>query len=119
VAEYDALVERIQKRVEGAIPHGASVAVVTRGDERLLRLGRRRTMHLPHDDRGRYLGHHPTDSVEAVAFLEAARARGAQFVLFPATARWWLEHYAELASHLETIGEIVYSEDETCLIYSM
>jgi GT2 family glycosyltransferase len=119
MAEYDALVERIRKTVEGAIPDGASVAVVTRGDERLLRLGRRRAMHFPHDDRGRYVGHHPADSVEAIAYLEAARVRGAQFVLFPATARWWLEYYVELASHLKTIGELVHSEEETCLIYSM
>jgi hypothetical protein len=49
-------------------------------------------------DLGRYL----TSSEEAVAHLEALRARGGEFVVFPATSLWWLEHYGGFGEYLRT-----------------
>ena len=90
----------------------------SRGDERLLDLAGRRAWHFPQQD-GVYAGHHPGDSAEAIAQLEALRARGGEFLLFPQTGMWWLEHYTELASHLERSARPVVREQGTCVIYDL
>ena len=45
---------------------------------------------------GTYAGHHPADSAEAIAHLEALRAKGAEYIVFPQTALWWLDYYDAL-----------------------
>jgi hypothetical protein len=82
------------------LPTGAVVLVVSRGDEALVDLPGRRGWHFPQAPGGEYAGHHPSDGVEAVEHLEDLRARGAEFLVIPATSRWWLDHYVELAEHL-------------------
>ena len=100
---YRRLVERIRAAVGEAVPAGASVLVVSRGDRDLVRLDNGRAAgHFPQDADGSYLGHHPRDSKEAVAHLEALRRGGAQYLVLPATSYWWLEHYADFAEHLRS-----------------
>jgi hypothetical protein len=41
---------------------------------------------------------------------------GAEFLLVPATAFWWLDHYAEFAVRLET-G--LYHLDRDCAIFDL
>ena len=43
---------------------------------------------------GAYDSSRPRDSEEAIDRLEAIRARGAQYLLLPATAFWWLDRSA-------------------------
>ena len=57
------------------VPAAATVLVVTRGDEDLLELGDRRGRHFPEDADGRYSGHHPKDSQEAIDRLERCGRR--------------------------------------------
>lgn len=100
---YRRLVERVRAAVGENIPAGASVLVVSRGDRDLIRLdGDLAGGHFPQDADGGYLGHHPSDSKEAVAHLEALRRDGAQYLVLPATSYWWLEHYADFAAHLRS-----------------
>jgi GT2 family glycosyltransferase len=115
---YAALTERIRARVAAELPPQATVIVVSRGDERLLDLAGRRAWHFPQAD-GCYAGRHPFDSAEAIAQLEQLRARGGEFILFPATGLWWLEHYDELAAHLERCARPVVHDPETCVIYAL
>jgi GT2 family glycosyltransferase len=117
-ARYAELTERIQRLVAARLPEGATVLVVSRGDERLLDLAGRRAWHFPQHD-GVYAGHHPGDSAEAIAQLEQLRARGGEFLLFPQTGLWWLEHYRELARHLERSARPVVREQGTCVIYDL
>ena len=99
--------------VERTVPERATVVVVTRGDPALLRLGDRTGWHFPQRTDGVYAGYYPPDSAAAITHLESLRERGAQFLAFPATALWWLEHYEELAAHLEIRYErIVYDESQ-------
>jgi glycosyltransferase involved in cell wall biosynthesis len=84
-----------------ATPPGATIAVVSRGDDRLLELPGRRGWHFPQTSDGTYAGHHPDDSPAAIAQLADVVDRGAGFLLFPETSRWWLDHYAGLREHLE------------------
>jgi GT2 family glycosyltransferase len=99
--DYEVFVERVRQFVHEAVPPGATVLVMTRGDEELLRFADRRGWHFPQDDQGAYAGWYPADSAACIAELERLRARGADFLVIPETARWWLRHYVEFADHLE------------------
>jgi GT2 family glycosyltransferase len=116
---YAQLGERIRALVAARLPAEATVLVVSRGDEQLLDLAGRRAWHFPQGEDGVYAGHHPGDSAEAIAQLEALRARGGSHLLFPQTGLWWLEHYGELAAHLARSARPVVREDGTCVIYEL
>ena len=110
--EYRQMTERIADLVLELVPSGATVLVLSRGDEKLLELGGRRAWHFPQTDDGVYAGHHPADSREAIARLEALRARGGEFLLLPETGMWWLDYYADFRRHLEThYSEVAHRAD--------
>jgi GT2 family glycosyltransferase len=101
-AWYRDVVERTREAVDRELPADVTVLVVSNGDEELLRLGRtRRGWHFPQTEDGTYAGHHPGNSAEAIAHLETLVEKGAEYILFPETAAWWLEHYAQLAAYLQ------------------
>lgn len=114
---YRRLVERIRDAVREEVPAGARVLVVSRGDRDLVDLGEIDAGHFPQDPEGRYLGHHPRDSEDAIARLEALREDGAEYLVLPATSSWWLDHYEELATRLRERGEV--SEHGFCTIYRL
>jgi GT2 family glycosyltransferase len=116
---YRALVERLRQQVVDALPSNATILVVSRGDEELLRLQGRRAWHFPRSDDGSYAGHHPADSGEAIARLEQQRAAGAEYIVFPVTGAWWLDHYEGLRRHLEGNYDRVLSDPETCLVFDL
>jgi hypothetical protein len=116
---YQVLVDRVCKVIEGRIPPGAAVLVVSRGDDELIALRGRRGWHFPRDDDGMYAGHYPSDSGTAVAQLEALRTRGAEYIVFPATAFWWFQHYPEFAHHLKTRYTTIVQIDDACLIFAL
>jgi colanic acid/amylovoran biosynthesis glycosyltransferase len=112
-------IEHIRALVEQIVPPGAAVAVVSRGDAELLELGERRTVHLPQAPGGAYAGHHPADSTEAIGHLEAARAGGTKYLLIPATASWWLDHYRGLRRHLEEHARLVAHQEGAGWIFAI
>ena len=99
-AEYDRLVERVRSRLAEAIPAGSTVLVVAKGDDRMLATKGVRAWHFPREPGGAWSGHHPTDSAEAIAAVETARADGAGYIAFPSTSFWWLDFYDGLLDHL-------------------
>jgi hypothetical protein len=115
---YREMTVRIQRAVLDAVPAGATVLIVSRGDDELLRVDGRRAWHFPRTIDGAYAGHHPADSREAIAWLEAEHAAGAEYVVFPATATWWLQHFGELRRHLEGYGRR-FSDPDTCVIFDL
>ena len=114
---YRRLVERIREAVVEEVPAEARVLVVSRGDRELVSLGELDAGHFPQDPEGRYLGHHPRDSGDAIAHLEALREGGAEYLVLPATSFWWLDHYAELATCLREGCEA--TELGSCTIYRL
>lgn len=114
--EYVRLIRQVKALVHRHIPAGASVVVVSKGDDELVRLSDRRGLHFPGHGDGRYAGHYPADSDAAVHELEALRLAGASFVVFPETSFWWLEHYPGLTRHLAVRSSQVFS-DESCQIF--
>ena len=91
----------VQELVGEAVPPGATVLVVSRGDDELVSFEGRVGWHFPQAEDGVYAGHHPEDSEVAVRHLEELRVRGATHFVIPATSGWWLDHYADFRRHLE------------------
>jgi GT2 family glycosyltransferase len=114
---YRRLVERFRAAVGECVPSGATVLVVSRGDRDLVELEGREGGHFPQDANGEYLGHHPHDSGEAVARLEALREQGAQYLVVPSTAYWWLDHYSGFAEHLRDRYSM--TNTEVCSIFAL
>jgi GT2 family glycosyltransferase len=102
---YRALIHRIRATLSERLPPGATVAVVSRGDEALLQLGCATAWHFPRDSDGGWAGHYPADTAGAVAQLEAVRRAGAEYLLLPEPAFWWLDHYTGFSDHLQRHGE--------------
>ncbi|MCU1380086.1 MAG: hypothetical protein JWN29_3069 [Acidimicrobiales bacterium] len=116
---YGDLVRRVQVAVEQHVPPHARLVVVSKGDDELLQLAGREAHHFPSTDAGSYAGHHPADGADALAQLHRHRQLGATHLVLPATAFWWLEHYAELREHLEGQCRRLYDADDTCRIYAL
>jgi hypothetical protein len=117
--QYREMVARVRHAVAEVVPEGATIAVTSRGDEELLKIPARRGWHFPQDDRGIYAGHYPRDGAAAVEHLEALRKKGAGFLVFPETARWWLNHYDELKRHLELYSRQVLRREGDCIIFDL
>ena len=92
--------------------------VVSRGDEQFVRLEGRRGWHFPRHADGRWAGFHPADSQEAVEHLESLRSQGAQYLVFPQTAFWWLDYYGGLREQLEERSRLLVIS-ESCRIYDI
>jgi hypothetical protein len=116
---YRRLLRRLPEAVAEVVPAGATVAVVSRGDDALLQLAGRRAWHFPRDPDGRYAGHHPANGAEAVGRLEELRAAGTGFLVIPEPSLWWLDHYPEFRRHLEERGREVFRQDGTGVIYAL
>ena len=56
---YERLVADVAAVVESVVPERTTVAVASRGDEKLLRLGRRQAWHFPRLADGAYAGEYP------------------------------------------------------------
>lgn len=92
---------RVRTLARALLPPGSIVAVASHGDDRLLQLDGLRGWHFPRADDGRYVDHHPSDSAAAVNALEAVRSDGAEFLVLPRPATWWLDSYPGLRTHLD------------------
>ena len=67
----------------------------------------------------RFTGYYPADSDEAVERLEGLRAKGADFLLFPRTAFWWVDHYQKFREHLDAHYPVVVRDENTCIIFDL
>src|SRR5262249_32337436 len=117
-AAYRNLVRQVREVVEGAVPEGSTLLVLSKGDDELLRLGAREGWHFPRAADGRYAGHHPGDGAAAVAHLEELRAKGGRYLVLPETARWWLDHYAEFRQYLDGRAEVAAHRDGVCTAHA-
>ena len=116
---YREVVDRIRSVVRLTLPADTTVAVISKGDEALLHLDGRVAWHFPCTDEGTYAGYHPADSAEAIARLEALRARGAAYLLVPQPALWWLDYYQGLRDHLVARYQVCVEEEDTCMIVAL
>ena len=114
--DYQELMARLREALIAHTPEGASVLIVTKGDDALLEIEGRRAAHFPQAADGGYAGHHPADDAEVIAALEKMRRAGAGCLVIPEPSSWWLEHYAGLREHLTSTAECV-EIPATCRIF--
>ena len=113
------LVERIRELVPFVLPPVARIAVITDGKNGLLHLQGRATWPLPKDKDGIYTGPYPENDGEAIAQVERARSEGAQFLLIPRTAFWWLDYYEGFRRHLAGSYRVAFRDEQTCMIIAL
>ena len=118
VAGYRDLVRAVRAVVGRLVPPGGDVMVVSKGDQNLLQFDGRTGCHFPETDTGVYAGYHPGDSAAAIAALDAAIGRGHQYLLFPGTSLWWLDHYDGFRTHLDARYPRLWS-DRQCVLYDL
>ena len=116
---YYQMIRAIRAMVQRLLPRDATVIVVSKGHDELLRLYRRRAWHFPQDRAGEYSGFYPSNGQSVIAQLEAARSRGGDYFILPATAFWWLEKYPEFARHLDRRYRLIERNEEACAIYAL
>lgn len=109
--------EGVRRAVRAVLPADSRILVVSKGDPALVDLPGYRSGHFPQAPDGGYAGFHPKDSDAAVEHLTALRTR-ADYLIFPSTSFWWLEHYVGFARHISSRFERVWS-DESCVIYAL
>lgn len=108
--DYGRMTRHVRRVVHECVPRGSSLGVVSSGDESLLRYVGCKAEHLSQDQDGLFT-EHPTCARAAVVQLEAARWRGAEFLVIPENGLWWLEHYGEFGKHLDRKYTSVYEDD--------
>ena len=118
VDPYGAMVSRLRDVVEAHIPEESIVAVVTKGDAKLVELPRRDGRHFPSDSSGSYAGYHPRDSLAALEELERVIDAGARYFVLPSPYRWWLDHYSDLSTVLHSQYHTLV-DDESCVIFEL
>jgi hypothetical protein len=118
-ADYLDMIGRLRTMVGHDVPQQVKVAVISRGDEELLKLGNCLTEHFMQDAEGRYAGHHPAHDLEALNRLEELRRRDVKYLLIPKTAFWWLEFYPDFRAHLATSCRLVAQQSGAGLLYQL
>jgi hypothetical protein len=113
---HQELIEHIREEVR-KLPADATVLVVGRGADDFLKMEGRKTWHFPRDEDGNFPGN-PENGKEAVDALKAQRDKGAQYLLFPQPAFWWLTDYKEFKDHLDSHYTQIHA-DKHCIIYRL
>jgi len=116
---YTAMRDRLRAILKKLLPPGAKVAVASRGDEEMIKLTGSVGWHFPQEADGSFAGHYPADSEAAISHLNLMRQKGATFLVFPETARWWLAHYAELDAYLRESCNLILDETGTCIVFGL
>jgi hypothetical protein len=112
------LMQRIREIVQTATPKGAAILVVGSADDDLMLLPGRHAKPFPQTADGSFSRRYILRGTEVVSQLEQLRLTGAEFVLFPATSLWFLEHYQELREYLQNACTPVFNA-EWCKVFKL
>lgn len=117
---YRALVDRVRAVTGSTVTPGATVLVLSKGDDSLVDLPTATGWHFPRLDDGRYAGAYPADDGEAIGALEAARRAGADFLVVPAFATWWFDHYTGFRNYLDDrYVRLTPADAEAAVVYEL
>ena len=116
---YRQTVRRARQLVDRHVPKQGIVAVISKGDDDLLRYRDRQGWHFPRDERGTYAGWYPACDLAAIAHLETLRSRGATHLLVPETYAWWLTTYPNFRRHLDRHSTLLEEQAGAGTLYSL
>jgi 4-amino-4-deoxy-L-arabinose transferase-like glycosyltransferase len=94
-------------------PPDALIAVVDSGDPTAIYYSGRKGWHFP-----RNFGGPVAQDSEAISELETLRRDGARYLVFLRDTRWWLDHYADFARHVNASYRRL-SETENYVIFDL
>ena len=117
--DYAPIVDETLAALDRVVPDGARVLIVSKGDDALTSITGREARHFPSDADGVWLGYNPPDDDWAIEQVEEERERGAAFLVFPATAFWWLESYRTFAAHLDDHYPVAAEHQRRYVIYDL
>src|SRR5262249_28809007 len=116
---YESLLENIRSHLR-QLPDQSTLLIISKGDDALLAADPRlMAQHFPQDLSGNYAGHNPPDSSAAIGQHAFLRPRGAQFLLIPGVASWWLDYYTDFRRHLETNCKPIPVDDDSCTLFDL
>jgi len=113
---WQATQQRIAAIMQQHVPKKARVLIVDKWDPTLFYLSRRKGWNFP--DRALMPEGYPADDEKAVSHLEQLQKCGANYLVFPNAAFWWLDHYRAFREHLEANHARIW-KDERCVIYEI
>lgn len=116
--DIDATLIQLRSVVGGLLPTGTRVLVATRGDERLLDLGGPVGCHFPQNAYGRHASD-PVDGGAVIANLDSLRQSGAEFLVIPRSADWWLDRYPDFRNYIRSRFPLVTRQEHICTIYDL
>jgi hypothetical protein len=103
--------------VDRLLPPDASVAVVSSGDERLVRLSGRTVAHFPPTQSETLSGQR--DSSEELAALEQMRHDGVEYLVVPDMAPSWLDLHPDFIAEVERRYPCVASHNDVCSVFAL
>jgi hypothetical protein len=113
---YADMVRAVREAVRRELPRTAQLLVISRGDDRLLNLYGRPAWHFPRGEDGFFLGEYPADGKTAVEHLSRWGAHGAEFLIIPRTAFWWLNHYPELRAEVDRHYRTAFADEDVMIV---
>ncbi len=115
-AEQAKLELRVTERLRLTLRSGASYILVDE-DRTNIKDGLE-NQPIPFLERGGQYWGPPANDAQAMRELERLRCGGAEFIVFPWLASWWLEHYSAFAKHLADTA-ICLANDEVMAVYEL
>ena len=112
------LIRSIREITHAIVPMGSILLVVSEGDDELLRFENREASPFPQTDEGQTEETCLVDDTMVIAQLEELRTYGANFLLVPRPAFWWLDYYPGVRQYLEDHYAQLWSDDQ-CVIYRL
>jgi glycosyltransferase involved in cell wall biosynthesis len=101
-------------------PGGSRVAILSDGDDSLVRLVGRTGLHFPPGRDGNPGGIPPRDSGEAIALLTGIQEAGAAFLAVPAACSWWHSpRFEEFREHLLRHCRLQIPASQACAVFRL
>jgi GT2 family glycosyltransferase len=116
---YDHVVAAVRAVVRDLLRRGGAVAVISKGDDRLVDVEEGSAWHFPCALDGSFAGHYPGNGDEALAMLQGLEARGLTHLAVPRPADWWLDHYPRLRARLAEQYRRVPGCDPDVLVFEL
>jgi PEP-CTERM/exosortase A-associated glycosyltransferase len=117
--ERQELVVRIREQVQKFVPPGSRIAVISDGDDELVRYATVEGWHFPQAADGAYAGYSPASSHDALEHLKSMIAKGATHLLLPPESFWWLEFYSSFEHYLQRNATLMAIDPDTCVLLSL
>ncbi len=115
-ADWSKTLLEIAATLRRVVPADGRLAIADKWDPTVRRLSGRSGWTFP--DRRFHPDGYPKSGLAAVRHLEEVREAGADHFVLTAATFWWLDHYPDLAAHLDRRYRLVW-RDPHCVVYDL